>query len=102
MVGRRWAEYSHPDDVALEGAVLTRLAAGVDTYADERRYLRPDGSTVWAALHLTLVRDEAGGPQYYLAQLQDICERKQMERFKEWEPVPCPARSAYPAALPSS
>ena len=55
------------------------LAAGHDTYDDERRYVRPDGSIVWALLHLTLVRDEAGEPQYYFSQLQDITGRKQME-----------------------
>ena len=35
-------------------------AAGHDTYDDERRYLRPDGSVVWASTHVTLVRDERG------------------------------------------
>jgi diguanylate cyclase (GGDEF)-like protein/PAS domain S-box-containing protein len=79
LEGRSWLEYNHPDDVALEGAVLARLGSGHDSYADERRYIRPDGSVVWAALHITLVRDEEGHAQYYLAQLQDICERKQME-----------------------
>ncbi len=79
LVGRSWADYNHPDDVLLATAMTARLAAGHDTYADERRYIRPDGTIVWAALHVTLVRDDAGAPAYFLAQLQDICERKQME-----------------------
>ena len=56
------------------------LAAGHDTYEDERRYLRPDGTVVWASSHVTLVRDEAGEPQYFFTQLQDITGRKQMEQ----------------------
>jgi diguanylate cyclase (GGDEF)-like protein len=55
------------------------VAAGHDTYAVEGRYLRPDGTVVWASSHVTLVRDESGEPQYFSAQLQDITDRKAME-----------------------
>jgi diguanylate cyclase (GGDEF)-like protein/PAS domain S-box-containing protein len=80
LVGRRWGEYSHPDDVALGPAVMARLATGHDTYEDERRYLRPDGAVMWALCHVTLARDEAGKPQYFFSQYQDITERKHMEQ----------------------
>jgi diguanylate cyclase (GGDEF)-like protein/PAS domain S-box-containing protein len=80
LVGRSWAEYNHPDDVPLSDAIWRRGAAGTDTYADERRYLRADGTVVWAALRITLVRNDSGVPQYYLAQLQDISDKKRMEQ----------------------
>ncbi|MCU1358878.1 MAG: hypothetical protein JWN99_167, partial [Ilumatobacteraceae bacterium] len=79
LIGRRWTEYSHPDEVPLGQAVLARMAAGHDVYQDERRYILPDGSIVWAATHVTMVRDEAGAPQYVFVQLQDITGRKRME-----------------------
>jgi PAS domain S-box-containing protein/diguanylate cyclase (GGDEF)-like protein len=79
LVGRLWTAYNHPDEVPLATAVLAEVAAGHDSYADERRFLRPDGSVVWASMHVILVRDEAGEPQHLLAQLADITERKQME-----------------------
>ena len=60
LIGRRWTDYTHPDEMPLGQSVLGRLAGGHDTYADERRYLRPDGSIVWALTHVTLVRDEKG------------------------------------------
>ena len=66
LVGRRWTEYTHPDEVPLGQAVLARVAAGHDTYEDERRYLRPDGTVVWASSHVTLVRDESGEPAVLL------------------------------------
>lgn len=75
LLGREWIEYTHPDDVHLRPA----LAAADDTYADERRFVRPDASIVWASVHVTLVRDIVGKPQYYLAQLQDITERKRVQ-----------------------
>ena len=79
IVGRRWAEYGHPDELALAHMMLTRLAAGHDTHEDERRYFRPDGTIVWVSAHVTLVRDEEDAPQYFFAQFQDISERKRME-----------------------
>jgi diguanylate cyclase (GGDEF)-like protein/PAS domain S-box-containing protein len=80
LIGQRWTAYTHPDEAPLGAAVLARVAAGHDTYEDERRYLRPDGSVVWASSHVTLVRDESGEQQYFYAQLQDITARKQMEQ----------------------
>ena len=79
LVGRRWTDYTHPDEIPLGQAILSRLADGHDTYADERRFLRPGGSVVWALTHVTLVRDELEEPEYFFVQLQDITERKAME-----------------------
>jgi diguanylate cyclase (GGDEF)-like protein/PAS domain S-box-containing protein len=80
LVGRLWTEYTHPDEVPLRKAVLARVAAGHDTYEDDRRYVWPDGRVVWASSHVTLVRDKSGEPQYLFSQLQDITGRKQMEQ----------------------
>jgi len=80
LIGRSWIEYAHPDDLTRVDAVPGRVTAGHETYADEGRFLRPDGSVAWASAHVTLVRDEAGEPSYYFAQLQDITDRKQMEQ----------------------
>ncbi len=79
LVGRNWVTFSASDEVPLGAILAGRFAAGHDTYAAERRFLRPDGDTVWGALHVTLVRDAAGRAAYYLVQLQDICQRKALE-----------------------
>ncbi|MDQ1465688.1 MAG: hypothetical protein QOH10_103, partial [Actinomycetota bacterium] len=63
LLGRRSDAYSPPGEVPLGDMMRARLAAGHDTFEGERQYLRPDGSTVWVACHLSLVRDEAGEPQ---------------------------------------
>ncbi len=73
LVGRSWTGYDHPDEMPL-----AQLVPGHDSYSAERRYLRPDGSVVWASGHITLVRDADGQPEYYLAQLQDVTEAKRV------------------------
>jgi diguanylate cyclase (GGDEF)-like protein/PAS domain S-box-containing protein len=80
LIGRHLGEYTHPDDVPLAQAVRAKVAAGHDTYQDERRYLRPDGSVVWASSHVTLVRNDAGAASYFFVQLEDITSRKLMEQ----------------------
>ena len=46
------------------------------TYQIEKRYLRRDGETIWGRLTVSLVRDDAGQPRYFVAQVQDITPYK--------------------------
>ena len=49
---------THPDDRAADMAALEQLVSGATTRARrEKRYVRPDGSAVWAQLTVTPVRD---------------------------------------------
>lgn len=80
LVGRRWDEYIPADEASISRALLAKLAGGHDSFAEERRFIRPDGSVVWAACDISRVRDESGKPEYFFTQLQDITARKQMER----------------------
>ncbi|WP_342565469.1 PAS domain S-box protein [Paenibacillus sp. FSL R7-0345] len=58
--------------------LLQSPGASVDS---EERFIRKSGEIFWAALHLFLTFDEAAGtPEYMIAELQDITERKQAEQ----------------------
>jgi diguanylate cyclase (GGDEF)-like protein/PAS domain S-box-containing protein len=83
LLGRMWSEYTHPDDPSLGRAVQSRVGHGHDTFHDDRRFIRPDGTVVWASTHISLVRNEANDPQYFFVQLQDITERKRVEQELE-------------------
>ncbi len=78
LLGRSWDSFHHPDDLPV-GQAMEARGSQSDTYTDERRFIRPDGSAVWTAFSSSLVRDSAGEPMYYFAQLQDITERKAAE-----------------------
>jgi diguanylate cyclase (GGDEF)-like protein/PAS domain S-box-containing protein len=79
LIGRRWSQFKHPDEPPIAKLWQARLDAGHDTYQTERRFLRPDGSVVWVLMHVALVRDETGEPQYLFTQFQDITDGKKME-----------------------
>lgn len=46
----------------------------------EKRYVRVDKSVVWASLSLSLIRDSNGLPAQFMAVIQDISWRKQIEQ----------------------
>jgi PAS domain S-box-containing protein len=83
-------DLTHPDDLAASLACFRRLlAAERDAEELDKRYLRKDGTPIWVHLTLSLVRTAQGAPDYAIAMVQDITERKQLEhdraRLLEWE-----------------
>ena len=85
VVGRFWSDFTHPDDASLWQALLERVISGQHGVADERRYVRPDGSIVWTTTYINLVSDDNNQPLFYLVQLPDISDRKSMERQLDFQ-----------------
>jgi two-component system sensor kinase FixL len=78
LLGRHWRELTHPDDRAAGEARLAELLAGqVSHYANDKRFLRKDGSAVWAHATVSLVRDvQAGRPAFVTGVIVAATERK--------------------------
>lgn len=76
-----WRAFTHPDDIALDQANLTRLVRGeIDDYTLEKRYLHREGHVVWVLLSISLVRKLDGTPDYEIVVVQDITRRKLAEQ----------------------
>ncbi len=79
LLGIAFRDLTHPDDLAVGVESFTALMGGkLAHYALEKRYIRKDGSTVWVELFISLQRDAAGEPDYAIAVIQDISERKRL------------------------
>jgi diguanylate cyclase (GGDEF)-like protein/PAS domain S-box-containing protein len=77
LVGRRVYDLAHPDDQRRNLEALEAVIAGGHTAArGEGRYVKSDGSLVYAQYNLTVVRDDAGEPVEYLVQLVDDTRRR--------------------------
>lgn len=62
-------------------AYARRVMEGkIDGYSLEKRYVGADGGPVWVSLSVSLVRDAAGNPPYFVDQIQDITGRKLAEK----------------------
>jgi diguanylate cyclase (GGDEF)-like protein/PAS domain S-box-containing protein len=81
LVGLSRESITHPDDVGADAAAVRALLAGESTsHICEKRYLHASGHEVWATINLTLIRDAGGRPLHFIAQVQDIMERRSYER----------------------
>ncbi len=76
-------EFTHPEDMLIGLHRRRRLLAGeISAYEAEKRLIHVSGEPVDIQINLSLVRDAAGEPHYYVAQILDISERKQLDRMK--------------------
>ena len=76
----RGRDISHPDDLDMINKLRPDLYEGrLDVIRIEKRYLRKDGSVVWAASTVTVERNAAGEPLYEIAIYEDISARKAAE-----------------------
>jgi PAS domain S-box-containing protein len=74
---------THPDDLEADLQHMKQILAGeVQSYEMEKRYFHKDGSIVWTMLNVSLARYPDGSPRYFIKQIQDITERKQIEKMK--------------------
>jgi len=80
LLGRAFQELTHADDLNADLEQVQRLLDGeADRFSLEKRYLRGDGSTLWAQLTVALMRTADGRPDYFIAVIEPIAERKQAE-----------------------
>ncbi|UGB37689.1 GAF domain-containing sensor histidine kinase [Frateuria soli] len=82
--GRTFQDITHPDDLAADLELMQQLLAErIPTYTMEKRYIRGDGSVLWANLTASLMRNLHGEPEYFIAVIEDIGGRKCAEAERE-------------------
>lgn len=85
LIGRSVRELTHPDDAPHTALRLGELIQSGKPFEIEKRYLRADGTAVWANTAVSLVRDSGSASgDIALAVVLDITERKRAEeKLKE-------------------
>ena len=74
-------QLTHADDLGEDLEQVDALIAGeIDHCEMDKRFLDARGVVVWTSVSRSLVRDDdSGEPLYFIAQVQDITERRQFE-----------------------
>jgi diguanylate cyclase (GGDEF)-like protein/PAS domain S-box-containing protein len=71
---------THPEDLGEDLQLLSRLSCGeIPSYEMDKRYLHRDGHLVYVHLGVSLVRDAAGAPLFFVSQIQDVTRGKLAE-----------------------
>ncbi|WP_374655955.1 PAS domain S-box protein [Dongia sp.] len=81
LVGRSFAEITHPDDIAIDARLGDELIAGTrGPYTLEKRYIRKSGEVVWVRITVTLSRTPDGAPHRLVGVIEDINHMMQTEQ----------------------
>jgi len=81
LQGRNLAEFTHPDELRLDGHERAEMLSGArDRCTREKQLLRPDGTTLWALVATRLVRNADGTPLYFVGQASDVTEHHLREQ----------------------
>ena len=76
LLARTVREISHPHDVDTTHELVARLRQGaIPSFKAEKRYVRKDGTVVWAGLTVALKRDRNGRKLYDVSIVEDISAR---------------------------
>jgi PAS domain S-box-containing protein len=80
IAGKTFLSLTHPDDAQISEKYFNELKLGkTNSYSFEKRYIRKDGSPVWANATVSAVRKEDGSIKYIIAVIEDISARKRAE-----------------------
>ncbi|MCZ6481560.1 MAG: PAS domain S-box protein [candidate division NC10 bacterium] len=80
LTGLTFAEITHPEDIDKDVRLSEQIFGGeIPFFHLEKRYIKKDGGILWIGLTACVIRDEQGKPQYGLAMIEDITERKRAE-----------------------
>jgi len=83
LQGRHQDMVVHLEDAELDLEDARQLLAGkIQSYKVEKRLRRQDGGTVHVLHAMSLMHHPDGAPNYFVAQFQDITDRKEIERLK--------------------
>jgi PAS domain S-box-containing protein len=81
LLARTVQSITHPEDWSMFSQKLSQvLADGVCFQGVEKRCLHKNGQVLWGECSASLIRDVHGNPQYFVAEVLDITERKQAGR----------------------
>ena len=73
-------QITHPDDWPSHARLIDQVAGSArNEIAIDKRYLRPDGSSVWVHVSMAPLLDSDGAPEGLIAIVEDIAERHEAE-----------------------
>jgi PAS domain S-box-containing protein len=80
MLKLTFQQITYTPDVEIDLNYHHQLLMGtIPTYSMEKRYIRKNNSIIWVNLTVSLTRETAGEPQYFITVIEDITTRKRAE-----------------------
>ncbi len=81
LLQKTFMDITHPDDLNKDVSNIRKMIAGtINSFKMEKRYLHKHGNIVWVVLNASIIRGKTGEPKYFIAQIQNITDRKKAEQ----------------------
>lgn len=81
LIGKHFAEITHPDDVELSVDSDRRLLnREIPFVSYEKRYLHKNGAGVWVLISNSLLHDRNNRPRYFVAHCQNLSQLRKAEK----------------------
>lgn len=92
LLGRTFQEFTHPEHRGDDVQPLQELMSGQRrVHVREKRYLRSDGTPIWAEVAVSMIRHGDGRPSHFVIQVQDITARRdheaELRRMADQDPL---------------
>ncbi|WP_319481096.1 PAS domain S-box protein [uncultured Draconibacterium sp.] len=76
LLNMSFQEITHPDDLKKDLELRHKCIDGkINHYNISKRYIKKSGETMWAKLHVSLVRNNLQQPQFFISQIEDITKQ---------------------------
>ncbi|MDA0129269.1 PAS domain S-box protein [Vibrio sp. MarTm2] len=81
LLSMHFGDVTHPDDMTQSQRMVDELIEGRKrSFTIDKRYLNKSGDTFWATLSVSAVVSEDEQPKYFVAVVEDITKRKNIEK----------------------
>lgn len=78
----KWMDLTYPEDIEEDLEKFNKLIKGeIYSYSLEKRAIRKDKKVIWINLKVVRVDDQDGNFLFEIAMIEDITERKMLEKF---------------------
>ncbi len=82
LIGRTFLDVTYPADAEIGFTEAVQITQSKSLFfSGEKRYQKKDGAIVWGAVSVSAVFDSHDKPLYFLTIVQDITERKRIEKI---------------------
>lgn len=72
-----YLDITHPEDLKYDYQAMAKMMKGTKhNYEAEKRFIGKNGNAIWALLSMSIIRDDDGKPQHFVAQINDLTHMK--------------------------